>query len=54
LVRSIKATCGEDYPVSIKIRIDDDLRLVPDISLDCIHISYLNWRVLDVIGILPN
>ncbi|KAH9461459.1 hypothetical protein Pst134EA_017763 [Puccinia striiformis f. sp. tritici] len=26
LVRSIKGTCGEDFPVSIKIRIDDDLR----------------------------
>lgn len=26
LVRSIKATCGEDFPVSIKIRIDDDLK----------------------------
>ncbi|KAA1104112.1 hypothetical protein PGT21_011097 [Puccinia graminis f. sp. tritici] len=26
LVRSIKLSCGEDFPVSIKIRIDDDLR----------------------------
>ncbi|KNZ48808.1 hypothetical protein VP01_539g1 [Puccinia sorghi] len=37
LVRSIKATCGEDFPVSIKIRIDDDLKNTSQLIKTAIH-----------------
>ncbi|PLW12609.1 hypothetical protein PCASD_17145 [Puccinia coronata f. sp. avenae] len=37
LVRSIKATCGEDYPVSIKIRIDDELRNTSQLIKTAVH-----------------